>query len=77
MGRGRWIVTGGVIGLLAGTFAYDLSYPAMMAWGLRPSAKRDAPLVLDVPFAAVALPLGVLLLIMMALADWLDPARAG
>ncbi|MBI3392819.1 MAG: YeeE/YedE family protein [Nitrospirae bacterium] len=73
---GRWIVTGGVIGLLAGAFAYDLFFPSMFAWGLfAPPQSATLPIVLNVSFAAVALPLGVLILLMMALADRLDPAR--
>lgn len=74
---GRWIVTGGVVGLLAGAFAYDLLFPAMLGRGVfAPPQSATLPLVLDVPFAAVALPLGVILLLMMAMADRLDPARS-
>ncbi len=66
----------GVLGMFLGVFAFDTVFPHLPAWGIRSFPQSmTLPLVLDVPYDALVIALGVAVLVMVAFADLLDPAK--
>lgn len=62
--------------MLLGVFAFDAVFPQLPEWGIRSYPQSmTLPLVLDVSYGALAVALGVLVLLMVALADRLDPGK--
>lgn len=73
---GKWLIGLGVLGMLLGVFAFDAVFPYLPDWGVRSYPQSmTLPLVLDVSYGSLAVALGVLVLLMVAAADRLDPAR--
>lgn len=62
--------------MLAGVFAFDAIFADLANWGIRSFPQSiTLPLVLDVSYGALAITLGVAVLLMVALADRLDPGK--
>ncbi len=62
--------------MLLGVFAFDAVFPQLPEWGIRSYPQSmTLPLVLDVSYGALAVALGVMVLLLVALADRLDPGR--
>ena len=62
--------------MFLGVFAFDAVFPHLPEWGIRSYPQSmTLPLVLDVSYGALAVALGVLVLLMVALADRLDPGK--
>jgi hypothetical protein len=73
---GKWLIGLGVLGMLLGVFAFDAVYTRLPEWGIRSYPQSmTLPLVLDVSYGALAVALGVLVLLMVAVADRLDPGK--
>jgi hypothetical protein len=65
-----------VVGLLAGALTYDVAFQALQALGLFSVAQSiTLPVLWGLPYAALGVTFGVLLLLMLALADRLDPGK--
>ncbi|MBI3575729.1 MAG: YeeE/YedE family protein [Gammaproteobacteria bacterium] len=66
----------GVLGMLLGVFAFDAVFPHLPEWGIRSYPQSmTLPLVFDVSYSALAVALSALVLLMVALADRLDPGK--
>ncbi|TAM46715.1 MAG: hypothetical protein EPN55_04415 [Gammaproteobacteria bacterium] len=66
----------GVLGMFLGVFAFDAVFPYLPEWGVRAYPQSmTLPLVLDVSYGSLAVTLGVFVLLMVALADRLDPGK--
>lgn len=64
------------MGMFLGVFAFDAVFPHLPAWGGRSFPQSmTLPLVLDISFAALAIVLGVMVLVMVGVADLFDPAK--
>ncbi len=62
--------------MLLGVFAFDAVFPQLPEWGIRSYPQSvTLPLVLDVSYGSLAVALGVLVLLMVAVADRLDPGK--
>ncbi len=62
--------------MLAGVFAFDAIFADLADWGIRSFPQSmTLPLVLDVSYGALAITMGVAILLMLALADRLDPGK--
>lgn len=62
--------------MLIGVFAFDAVFPLLPEWGIRSFPQSmTLPLVLDISYGALAITLGVVVLVMVGLADLLDPAK--
>jgi len=62
--------------MLLGVFAFDAVFTRLPEWGLRSYPQSmTLPLVLDVSYGSLAVALGVLVLLMVAAADRLDPGK--
>lgn len=76
MAAGKWLIVLGVLGMLLGVFAFDAVFTRLPEWGIRSYPQSmTLPLVLDVSYGALAVALGVLVLLMVAAADSLDPGK--
>src|SRR3990167_4689661 len=63
--------------MLLGVFAFDLMFPYLPAWGIRAFPQSmTLPLILDISYGALAVALGTMVLLLVAAADALDPAKA-
>ncbi len=63
--------------MLLGVFAFDLMFPYLPAWGVRAFPQSmTLPLILDISYGALAVALGTMVLLLVAAADALDPAKA-
>jgi len=61
--------------MLAGVFAFDAVFPHLPEWGIRAFPQSmTLPVLLDVSYASLAIALGVVVLLMVAFADRVDPA---
>jgi hypothetical protein len=73
---GKWLIGLGVLGMLLGVFAFDAVFPYLPEWGIRSYPQSiTLPVLLGVSYGALAVTLGVLVLLMVAAADRLDPAK--
>ena len=62
--------------MLLGVFAFDAVFTRLPEWGIRTYPQSmTLPLVLDVSYGVLAVALGVLVLLMVAAADRLDPGK--
>lgn len=62
--------------MFLGVFAFDAVFPRLPEWGIRSFPQSmTLPLVLDISYGALAIALGVMVLVMVGLADLLDPAK--
>lgn len=62
--------------MFLGVFAFDAVFPRLPEWGIRSFPQSmTLPLVLDISYGALAVALGVMVLVMVGLADLLDPAK--
>ena len=62
--------------MFLGVFAFDAVFPQLPEWGIRTFPQSmTLPLVLDVSYGALAIALGVLVLLMVAAADRFDPGK--
>lgn len=62
--------------MFIGVFAFDAVFPRLPEWGIRSFPQSmTLPLVLDISYGALAIALGVMVLVMVGLADLLDPAK--
>jgi hypothetical protein len=62
--------------MFAGVLAFDAVFPSLADWGIRSFPQSiTAPLLLDISYGHLATAFGVLVLLMMALADKLDPGK--
>lgn len=62
--------------MLLGVFAFDAVFTRLPEWGIRSYPQSmTLPLVLDVSYGSLAVALGVLVLLMVAVADRLDPGK--
>lgn len=62
--------------MFLGVFAFDAVFPYLPAWGIRTYPQSmTLPLVLDISYGSLAVALGVLVLLMVAAADRLDPGK--
>ncbi len=66
----------GVFGMLLGVLAFDMVFPHLPAWGVRSFPQSmTLPLLFDISYGALAIALGVMVLVMVGFADLFDPAR--
>jgi|TARA_Y100000294_G_scaffold170255_1_gene182332 hypothetical protein len=76
LAAGKWLIVLGLLGMLAGVLAFDLVFPSLADWGIRSFPQSiTAPLVLDISYGHLATAFGVLVLLMVAVADRLDPGK--
>ena len=62
--------------MFLGVFAFDAVFPYLPAWGIRSFPQSmTLPLVLDISYGALAVAFGVMVLVMVRMADLLDPAK--
>lgn len=62
--------------MFLGVLAFDAVFPFLPEWGVRSFPQSmTLPLVFDISYGALALALGVMVLLMVAAADRLDPAK--
>lgn len=62
--------------MLLGVVAFDMVFPHLPAWGIRSFPQSmTLPLILDISYGALAIALGVMVLVMVGLADLFDPAK--
>lgn len=62
--------------MFLGVFAFDAVFPYLPEWGIRSYPQSmTLPLVLDISYGSLAVALGVLVLLMVAAADRLDPGK--
>ncbi len=62
--------------MLLGVLAFDAVFPYLPAWGIRSFPQSmTLPIVLDISYGALAIALGVVVLVMVGFADLLDPAK--
>ena len=62
--------------MFLGVFAFDAVFPQLPAWGIRSFPQSmTLPLVLDISYGALAVAFGVMVLVMVRMADLLDPAK--
>jgi len=62
--------------MFLGVFAFDAVFPYLPEWGIRSYPQSmTLPVVLGVSYGALAVTFGVLVLLMVALADSLDPGK--
>ena len=65
-----------MLGLFSGVLVFDAVLPSLVDAGIRSFPQSmTLPLVLGLPYGALAIVFGVSVLLMMAVADRLDPAR--
>lgn len=66
----------GVLGMFLGVFAFDAVFVHLPEWGIRSFPQSmTLPLVLDISYGSLAVALGVLALLMVAVADRFDPGK--
>src|SRR3990170_3497978 len=62
--------------MLLGVFAFDWAFLRLPEWGIRTYPQSTTlPVVLNVPYGPLAVAFGVLVLLMVAAADRLDPGK--
>lgn len=62
--------------MLLGVVAFDMVFPHLPAWGIRSFPQSmTLPLILDISYGALAIALGVMVLVMVGFADLFDPAK--
>ncbi len=62
--------------MFLGVFAFDAVFPRLPEWGIRSFPQSmTLPLVLDISYGSLAVALGVLVLLMVAVADRFDPGK--
>lgn len=62
--------------MLLGVVAFDMAFPHLPAWGIRSFPQSmTLPLILDISYGALAIALGVMVLVMVGFADLFDPAK--
>lgn len=62
--------------MLLGVVAFDMAFPHLPVWGIRSFPQSmTLPLILDISYGALAIALGVMVLVMVGFADIFDPAK--